>query len=227
MDSRDCPHHASDRVICHHEGTVVCRECALVLDAQWFDFSPIHRPEQKQNSYLIEILADIVENNFLPPEIIPKTIELYTKRNKNNIYQPALLAHCAYLALKSLKVSRSIEEISQMFNVLSSDVWKLGKQTNDIQPMKTREVLSRLDTSSLTRQRKKFIEDKGDYFSRFIAVSPRTMTAALWYLSGSESMKKVGLLCRVSPTSIARVLKKFSSHDFGIEPDTFDPVTII
>ena len=201
MNISECFHPANKRVICHREGTVVCEECDLKIYSE-DNFFP------KQTN----ILHDVVENNFLPPNVIPKTLHQFKKRKNRGELD---LAHSLYTVLKSSGSARTIEEIANMFNLKETDLWKIGRVTDDITCIKPSDLLARMDTSSLTSHEKKKIERDADYFSQYYSIAPKTLLAASWYIATNESMKNVAKKCFVSPTSIARTIKRISAHDSG------------
>ena len=213
MNISECSHPNDKRVICHREGTIVCQECALVLESQWSENSNVFSDWDEKHFEDKKYLTDIVENNFLPKNVIPKVINKCQNNSKKSKLD---LAHSLYMTLKEYNIPRSIDEVAYMFEVNESNLWKRGRRLNDISAIKPSNLLSRMNTSSLTDDEKKQIIVKADYFSEFFSISPRTLLAAVWYMvCGNESVKNIAKICSVSPTSIARTVKRLSTHDLG------------
>lgn len=238
MNIRDCHHPASSLVICHREGTVVCEECALVIDTQWYGGSnhsesmffrhrrpyPIENGSENLSDYVRKEASDLLEKvidcHFLEEnlffEVWSKFVEMMKEKKFRKVYRETL-AYCLYLCLKERDSARSLEEIADHFDVSQKRLWKMSSKNNDICPVKPSQILTRLDTTLLTKGEREYIAHASDYFFEKLSIAPKTIIATVWYTSiKGMTMRDVSKICGVSPTSISRTIARLENHDMGI-----------
>ena len=225
MNIRECHHPASKLVICHREGTVVCEECALVIDTQWYGgsapeltFSSRYRQIENESGNLSDfvrkeasdLLEKVIDCHFLEENLFldawGKFVKMMEEKKFRKVYRETL-AYCLYLCLKERDSTRSLEEIADHFDVSRKRLWKMSSKNNDICPVKPSQILTRLDTTLLTKGERKYIAHAADYFFEKLSIAPKTIIATVWYTSvKGMTMRDVSKICGVSPTSISRTI---------------------
>ena len=120
-----------NQIIDQHEGSIVCGDCALVLDVY---FSQQEHSSQKISvslqhvdhlkSYLLDCCDRMHIPTLISENIYKKFIQFRTGRDFERISDMHLMTYSIYITLKNDGIGRNIEYVAQNTGISSKLLWK-------------------------------------------------------------------------------------------------------
>ena len=186
MTIATCPHLSHHRIIDRHEGTIICGNCALVLEDSLL-IDKVYLPERemvKENSQLFYIFRDLTDNFHLYPCIARKSVTIYQelpKKVTRTKKKRALIAYVLYRACIEEDAPRSIQEISRMCGISPKEIGIFESKCKTINSNLSVAFLSRFNIPLHENLRQKILR-LVTLFSPFSAASPTSILCGAFYI---------------------------------------------
>lgn len=196
-----------DYVTDEREGTIVCRNCGLVLECQVFHESYVREKSIEETQLVIKI-NDILEQLNLPVCFTTDIMKKYNSIPKRKF----LLEYVVYLTLHECGFPISIKDIACVTGVSDSQIYNLQENDQSIclEPQDLVEKYCKMlnldfKTSSLIKEELPTVVETGH--------NPLTVIASTIYKYSRKnklklSMKKIATVVNISTVSIQRYIKK-------------------
>lgn len=200
-------------------GTLVCPDCALVLDG---DASMTEIPSYDLESSVIRFkLHDFCCNGNIPESIENDTLSFYNTIAKLPNYSEkeelSLLAFALYATLAQSGSTRSIQEISALTGVDVKSLWKIETQISvNICSENSIDYLDRFCyTLDIPRHESEVLRKIIVNFPILGSTNPQSITATAIYLFCKEfrvkrTLKTISHICGVSSITIRNTANKLN-----------------
>ena len=214
-----------NQIIDQHEGSIVCGDCALVLDVYFSQqehssqkISVSLQPVDHLKSYLLDCCDRMHIPTLISENIYKKFIQFRTGHDFERISDMQLMAYSIYITLKNDGIGRNIEYVAQNTGISSKLLWKCESLDPYISmPINIENVLAPVYSMfNLSSEDCKIIVKISKHFQER-HFSPLTLSSTLVYVycrisKIQISIKKVCSIFCVSSMSIYRC-KSYITYD--------------
>lgn len=200
MFSRSCTHDVEYRVIDVHDDTVICKNCALVIETSTYNYSTLELQNrsygfiehEELKNYTAEKISEWIHRLKLDDCILRECMYLFNKeyisktKNRNTNLIDKYIALTIYEVILNCNITLSLDEILVFSVNTYREIWQLAKREKRTyilsHQISTKQYIDRyISHLNISTKEKPLIYAQCKKYDRYQTFSPKTRCGACFY----------------------------------------------